>query len=220
MVTPTGSLARVLVLARHGRDEAVEAGFSRELRVERGRHDVSLAYGDDPAVVEAGEDVDVRPGPLDDRRPDEDAVDRLIAKHGNGQVGLERIELTPEGVALDGHIEQRQDRRFAAGDLAGKDDHARACPEERCAARGQVEDRLAKSPALDQLTHRGAFAAGQDQAGNIVEIARQAHRNALDADRGKGPEVLPEGALKREYTDPHDSATSAVNRQPLSEAGG
>jgi hypothetical protein len=81
MVAATGSLAWVLVLARHGCNEAVEAGFSREFRVKCGRHDVSLADRDDSAVVEPGEDVDVRPGPLDDRGPDEDAVDGLIAKH-------------------------------------------------------------------------------------------------------------------------------------------
>ena len=130
-------------------------------------------------------------------------MDRLVAEDGNCQLGLERVELPPEGVALDGHVEERQDRRFAAGDLPGENDHSRARPEEWCAARGQVEDRLAETPALDQLTHRRAFAARQDQAGDIVEIARQAHRNALHADRGEGSKMLAEGPLEGQDTDLH-----------------
>ena len=143
MVATSGALARVVVLAGHRCDETMEAGFAREFRMEGGRHDIALADGNDPAVVEPGKDVDVRAGSLDDGRPDENAVDGLIAEDGNGQLGFERVELPPEGVALDGHVEERQDRRFAADNLPGENDHARARPEERCAARGKVEDRLA-----------------------------------------------------------------------------
>ena len=55
-----GALARVVVLGGHGRHQAVEARLAGELGVERGGDDVALADGDDPPVVEPGEDVDVR----------------------------------------------------------------------------------------------------------------------------------------------------------------
>ena len=124
------------MLGGHRRDEPVEAGLAGELRVERRGDDVALADGDDPAVVEAGEDVDVGAGPLDDRGPDEHGVDRRVAEDRHVELGLERVELAAERVALDGHVEQRQDRRLAAGDLARQDDHPGARPEDR-GARGR-----------------------------------------------------------------------------------
>ena len=51
---PAGALAGIRVLGRHRRHQAVEARLAGELRVERGRDDVALADGDDPAVVERG----------------------------------------------------------------------------------------------------------------------------------------------------------------------
>src|SRR6266702_1012478 len=128
-----GSLAGLLVLARHRGNETMEARLAGQFRVERRGEHISFANGYDPAIVQARQDVNVWSGSLDDRGADEHAVDRLVAEDGNGQ----------------------------------------------------VEDRLAETPTLDQLTHRRAFAARQDQAGDIVEIARQAHRNALHADHGE-----------------------------------
>src|SRR6266850_490016 len=61
VVAAARALARVVVLRGHRRQEPVEARFAGELRMERGREDVPLADGDDPAVVEAGEDVDIGP---------------------------------------------------------------------------------------------------------------------------------------------------------------
>jgi hypothetical protein len=57
--------------------------------------------------------------------------------------------LATERIALDRHVEQRQDRRLAAGDLPREDDHPGTGPEDRRTRVGEVEDRLAKSPALD-----------------------------------------------------------------------
>ena len=60
-----------------------------------------------------------------------------VAEDRDRQLGLERVELAPERVALDGHVEQRQDRLLAAGDLVGQDDHPGARPEDRRAALGE-----------------------------------------------------------------------------------
>src|SRR5207245_2567681 len=89
-------------------------GVPQGLRMERGRKHVPLADRHDPAVVEAGEHVNVGADVIDDRGPDEDTVDRLVAEDRDGQIGLERVELAAEGVALDAHVEERQDRRLTA----------------------------------------------------------------------------------------------------------
>jgi hypothetical protein len=57
--------------------------------MEGGREDVPLADGDDTTVLEAPEDIDARPGPLDDGRPDEDAMDGLPAQNRYLELALE-----------------------------------------------------------------------------------------------------------------------------------
>src|SRR4051794_37307285 len=95
------ALAGVVMFGCHRGQQPVEARLAGELGVERGGDEVSLADGDDATVVEPGEDVDAGAGPVDDRGADEDAVDPGVADQRHGQVRLERVELTPEGVALD-----------------------------------------------------------------------------------------------------------------------
>src|SRR5678815_5652276 len=97
-----GSLAGILVLARHRGYEAMEPRLAGKFRVERSGDHVPFANGNDPAVVQARQDVDVRSGSLDDRGADEDAVDRLVTEDWDSQVGLERVDLPSERVPLDG----------------------------------------------------------------------------------------------------------------------
>src|SRR3989442_15564133 len=95
----TGSLAGLLVLARHRGDEAMEARLAGQFRVERRGEHISFANGYDPAIVQARQDVNVWSGSLDDRGADEHAVDRLGAADGKCQLGPEPGEPAPEGGA-------------------------------------------------------------------------------------------------------------------------
>ena len=61
VVAAAGALARIVVLLGHRRDQPVEARLPGELGMERRGDDVPLADRHDPAVVEARQDVDVRP---------------------------------------------------------------------------------------------------------------------------------------------------------------
>ena len=181
-----------------------------------GGDDVPLADGHDPAVVQPREDVDAGAGPLDDRGADEHGVDRPSAEDVDVEVGLERLELSPERIALDGHVEQRQDRLLAAGDLAREDDHPGARPEDGRARLGEVEDRLAQAPALDEPAHRRALAAGQDQAAEALEVGRLAHANTLDADGGERVEMLAERPLEGQDPDLHRGTVAARRYRPTS----
>src|SRR6185437_12343148 len=112
--------------------------------------------------------------------------------------------------------EQRQDRRLAPGDLRGEHDHPGARAEDRRAAIGQVEDRLVEPPPIDQLAHRRALAAGQDQTAHALEIGWLTDADALDADRLERVEVLAEGALKRQNADlDHGGACRRLRTPPL-----
>src|SRR3954452_13603293 len=130
----------------------METRLAGELGVERRGDDIALADGHDAAVIETCQDVDVRPRPIDDRRADEDRMDGRVTQDRDVELRLERVELTPERVALDGDVNQREDRRLAACDLAREDDHPGTGPEDRSAARGEIEDRLAGGPAGGALT--------------------------------------------------------------------
>ena len=180
---PAGALARVVVLGGHRRDEPMEARLAGELGVERGGDDVAAGGRRRSGRHRGGPGRPrLRPSALDDRGADEDGVDRRVTEDRDLQLGLERVELAAERVPLDGDVEQRQDRFFAAGDLVRQDDHPGARPEDRSTARGEVEDRCVESPALDELAHRRALATRQDEPADAFEIGRLAHANTLDAD--------------------------------------
>ena len=71
---------------------------------------------------------------------------------------------------------------------------------------GEVEQRLAQRPAVDEPAHRGRLAARQDQAAEALEIGRQAHLDRLDADRVEHARRAPRIALDREDPDLHCAA--------------
>ena len=104
----SGTLARILVFGGHGGNEPMETRLACQFRVECGGDHVALANGHDPAIVERGENIDPWAGALDDGRPDEDAVDGLVAEHRHGDLRFERVQLAPECVAPHADIEERE----------------------------------------------------------------------------------------------------------------
>src|SRR3954449_4412059 len=200
---PTDPLAGIGVLCGHRRDEPVEPRLARELGVERGGDDVPLADRDDAAVVEARHDIDVGADAVDDGRTDEDTMDGLVTQQGNGEVRLERVQLAAECIALDGHVEQRQHGLVAVGDVLGEDDHAGARAEQRRPARGELEDGLAHSPAVDEAAHGRALAARQHEPVEVLDLLGQANLDRLHADGTEDVDVLREGALQCQNADLH-----------------
>src|SRR5436305_6826754 len=100
-----------------------------QLGVKRGDEQMALLCGDDATVLQSRQDGDIGAGRLQDRRSDEDRVQRLLAELWDRQVGLEAVELAPERIAARGSIEKRK-RRLALwpplGDLLCHEDRAGA----------------------------------------------------------------------------------------------
>src|SRR5260221_6546665 len=69
----------------------VEAAIVRELGMERRREEPALPGGDDrrPFAIERGEDLHLWSDALDERRADEDRVERLRAEDGHVEVRFE-----------------------------------------------------------------------------------------------------------------------------------
>src|SRR4051812_5874948 len=83
--------------------DAVVAG---ELRMERRRKDRALTH-EHGLVIDASKYIDGLTGALDDRRSDEDAVERLV-ETVDSEVGLEAVDLAPERVAAHVHVEHAE----------------------------------------------------------------------------------------------------------------
>ncbi len=65
MRTTTGALARLGERGGHRGHETVETRLPGELRMERRGDDLALLHGDDAAVIELGDHVDVGADTLD-----------------------------------------------------------------------------------------------------------------------------------------------------------
>src|SRR3990170_3639298 len=142
---------------------------------------------------------------LDDRRANKHRVNGLIPQDRHLQVRLEGVELAPEGVPPDIDIEQGEDGFVAIGDVARQQDHPGAGPEDRRAGTSEFQDRLTQAPPVDEAALGGGFPAGQDQPAEILELGRQAHLDALDADGLEDRHVLGERPLDGEDPDLHRS---------------
>ncbi len=59
-------------------NQRVQAGVGGELGVEGGGEQIALAGGDDAAVGQGGQRLGLGADPLDQRRADEDRVDRPV----------------------------------------------------------------------------------------------------------------------------------------------
>jgi hypothetical protein len=181
----------------------VKTGLACQLWMECCGEDVALPYGHDAAIVKCGEDGDIRADALHDRRPDEDAMYRRIAKHWYLDVSLERLELSPEGIALHGYVEQREDRVLAIADLAREQDHARTGAHDRGPLASQVQDRLSQAPAVDELAHGRGFATWHDKSVESFEVLRQAHGDGLRSERGEHGLMFGKSSLDAENADLH-----------------
>jgi hypothetical protein len=77
----------------------------------------------------------------------------VLPSTGNVEFGLERVELAAEGVALDADVEERQDRRLAAGDPGCEHDHPCARHEDRLRRDRPGRGSARAAPAVDELAH-------------------------------------------------------------------
>ncbi|HEY4746871.1 MAG TPA: hypothetical protein VIH38_04870, partial [Steroidobacteraceae bacterium] len=100
----------------------MEALVVRELRVEARGEKPALARSNDRTVGKARENVDARTDSADPRRANEHGMERLRPELLHVEVRLERVDLSPERVPLDGHVHERRERVRMAGDLFRNED--------------------------------------------------------------------------------------------------
>src|SRR5712692_6301490 len=92
-----------------------------QLRMECGRDQMSLAGQDDSVLVPRDRRASA-PRPKDCRCADEDAVERGV-ESGDLEVGLERLALAAERVAVYGHVHEPEEPSLSKGECT-----PRRCP--------------------------------------------------------------------------------------------
>ena len=117
------------------------------------------------------------------------------------EIRFERIDLTPEGVALYGNVHHRGERVWMPRHVFREEDRARAGAPHRhplAHALTQLRDDLVPRR---ELADRRALAAGDDERVDVVELLGSAHIDRVRADAAQRAQVFGEVALETEDAD-------------------
>ena len=125
-------------------------------------------------AVAGGEGFDVGAGAGDAGGADEDHLERAAGEGGfGGEDG--GVVLAAVGVALDGDVEDAEGGLRRVGDFFGEEDAAGAGAEGGFGVDEGVEG-VEEAGALEVLEEGGGLAAGDDEAVEVVELARACGR--------------------------------------------
>src|SRR5260221_8152791 len=138
--------------------------------MERCGHESILRRGNDRAVLQLREDLDVGTDRFDERRADEDRMERLGAEGGHVEIRLERIELPAEGITANADVHEARERMRMAGHVLRDEDRAGACTPDGHALGDAFTELRDEAVVLGELADRGALAAGNDERIDVVEL--------------------------------------------------
>src|SRR5437588_3740369 len=209
----TGSWNRLLGRANQLDEVPVHPIVRGQLRV-KGRDEETARARKHRASLMGRQDLHAPPHLIDDRRPDEDAVQRRRSEHGDLQVGLERVDLPAIGVPGHRDIHQAQQRRLAARGPAGHQDHPGAGPVEAHAEPDPLRNRPVEAGADHQLADGGGFPARQDQPVHAVEVLGETDLHRIHPDPPEGDPVLDHVPLDRQHADFHRFDLPLSGRPP------
>src|SRR5712692_3786425 len=192
-----------------------------QLRMECGRDQMSLAGQDDSVLVPRDRRASA-PRPEDRRRTDEDAVERGV-ESGDLEVGLERLALAAERVAIHGHVHEPKEPSLRLLRLAPRVFREEDAPGARAHDGHSLFTRaahdLVEEPELhEQLRNGRAFPAGNSEAIDARKIHWPADRDRLallavilhrPAD---GVDVFAHVALDADDANPH---STDLRRRPI-----
>src|ERR1039458_3165473 len=169
-----------------------------------GRDEVAALFHQDGVAVVAGEDAGGGAGTADDGSADEHRFHFTGGgageKFGLGlDLGDAAIDLATVAVAFDRNVHEAQAFLGGAGDFIGDQDGAGASAEDGFAG-AELGDGFKKSVEAHEFEHGGAFAAGDDEAIERVEVGRLADVDGLGAGAFKGCAVRRKVPLQRKHS--------------------
>ncbi len=186
-------------------EELMETRIVGHLGVEA-QTDVGSLHDRDRVIVEAGDNLNLGTGMLDERSPDEDRVERSDAQGLDRHVGLEGLDLPPVAVAPDPDIEGPEGDLVspAVEDLAAQEDQPGAGGQGWHPACQALPERHLEVEDTEQPAHGRRFTAGEHERVDIVQLGGGAYRHRLGAALAEGRKVFPDVALEGENAYPQD----------------
>ena len=206
---PTGHVPGRIDGGRKGRlfrDQAALAGkiavqgeAGRQFGVEDRDEDVRrFSRGD--VVVDLEQDFDPRPDMRDLGGPDEGQGDRVRGHLRDHGLGGKTIQLAAETVALHGDVDEPEVRRLAHEGLRDENGPG-AGPPELHAPPDFPENHLVEAENGEQPGNARAFAAGQDESGDVRQRVGGLDPAGVDAQTLQMIEVFLDAALEVENPD-------------------
>ena len=177
----------------------VQARVPRQLGVERGHHDRTLARGHG-LPVERGHDLDTLAQRLDPGGADEDAGEGGVLA-GEVQRSLERTGLAAVAVAAHGEVDAAEEQlaRQAVAGLARSTIMPAHVPRMAPGNTATGSRRPEESRSLPTVVDSPP---GRTRASEASSSARRAHLAHVRAQPAQHRDVLAEGSLKGQYPDP------------------
>lgn len=175
----------------------MEAGVGGEFGVEGGDEPMVLLGGHGGAIGEGGEDVDTRTGANEFRGADEDSGEGVVLGISDGadvEASFKAIDLATEGVAFDIDIHEAEEWLVLAN-LFGHENHAGASAPNRFFS-GESTERVHQIVDGGQLADGGAFAAGNNEAIDIIKLMGEADFDGGGAELVEHFDMLDEGSLE------------------------
>lgn len=173
-----------------------------KLRVESGRHHISLPH-DDWIVAFGSQHFNPGPDAVDLGRADEHHLDGRIAKLLIDESAFTNraVDLPAVSITANADIDCTETRLFRIFDFAGQQNRARASSKGGLHSHELLE--LLKTSIAQQLEKCTGLAAGDDQTVDLVQLLRLFYQLNVSAQLFEPSTVSVEIALQCQYTNSH-----------------
>ena len=184
----------------------MEAVIIRQFGVEDGSQQVSLAGGNDATIGQLCQAESTAGDRFDQRGTDEDGMEGIgiivpSIERRDGKVGLEAVQLTAEGVALDGDVHQVQGGLIAVDILCHEDRPGAGAP--HGVLFGENFEGLDQMIGFGQPGKGGGLATGHDQTVQALQLLGFAHLDNIHSQRFEDGLMLRKTSLESENADLH-----------------
>jgi hypothetical protein len=167
-------------VACDAREIFVNCGVVGQFGMKRGRKDAALADKNRMTGI-FGENFDVRADSFDDGSADEDHFQRLGMQLGFSHMDVAG-KLAAVAVAKNRGVEERERGLRGAVNFFCEENCASAGAEERAFLRGKLFQGVEEAFCGHHFQVRGAFAAGEDDAVESLQVLRRADEGVVNAD--------------------------------------
>jgi len=142
--------------------------------------------------------IEVFGSSFDDRRADKDSVKGRLERRQK-QLGVEAVNLASIGVSS--HLDVHDLQPLRPFSSLSQQNGSRAGPEDRQAVSTGRSERIEEPATAGEILHRSAFAAGDDQSLDVLEVLRLPNSSGLHSAALETGDVKREGSLQGEHAD-------------------